>query len=111
MAMINCDTIVTDKVHRGTEEAVLLLLSPYYIIFPALWIHIQLWVYSTCISMSEPAEDWISNPLEGHEPGELGDMEKWWVERQKALELAGYMLRPRYHPDWKPSWTGTGKYL
>jgi hypothetical protein len=61
--------------------------------------------------MSEPAEDWISNPLEGHEPGELGDMEKWWVERQKALELAGYMLRPRYHPDWQPSWTGTKKYF
>ena len=62
--------------------------------------------------MSEPADDWISNPLkgrEGHVPGQLRELEKWWVERQKALELAGYMLRPRYHPDWKPSWIGTKK--
>ena len=24
--------------------------------------------------------------------GELGENEKWWAERQKALEQAGYML-------------------
>ena len=43
------------------------------------------------------------------EPGGLRPYESWWVERQKALEQAGYMLRPRYHPDWKPSWAGTHK--
>jgi hypothetical protein len=59
--------------------------------------------------MSEPAENWVTNPLAGYEPGQLGEMETWWVERQKALELAGYMLRPRYRPDWKPSWIGTNK--
>ncbi|KAH9971406.1 kinase-like domain-containing protein [Lactifluus volemus] len=62
--------------------------------------------------MSEPADDWISNPLkglEGYVPGQLGEMETWWAERQEALELAGYMLRPRYHPNWKPSWIGTKK--
>ena len=41
--------------------------------------------------------------------GEIGGPEAWWVERQKALEQAGYMLRPRYHPDWTPSWAGTNK--
>jgi hypothetical protein len=44
------------------------------------------------------------------EPGGIAPQEAWWVERQKALEQAGYMLRPRYHPDWKPSWAGTDKY-
>jgi hypothetical protein len=44
------------------------------------------------------------------EPGAIGPNETWWVERQEALEQAGYMLRPRYRPGWKPSWTGTDKY-
>jgi hypothetical protein len=37
------------------------------------------------------------------------DGEIWWAERQGALERAGYMLRPRYRPDWKPSWSGTNE--
>ncbi|KAH8989697.1 hypothetical protein EDB92DRAFT_836759 [Lactarius akahatsu] len=41
--------------------------------------------------------------------GEIGGPETWWVERQQALEHAGYMLRPRYRPDWTPSWAGTDK--
>ncbi|KAN0140572.1 Protein kinase-like domain containing protein [Lactarius tabidus] len=41
--------------------------------------------------------------------GEIGGPETWWVERQQALQQAGYMLRPRYHPDWTPSWAGTDK--
>ena len=41
--------------------------------------------------------------------GEIGGPEIWWVERQQALERAGYMLRPRYRPDWTPSWAGTNK--
>jgi hypothetical protein len=41
--------------------------------------------------------------------GELDEVEKWWAERQKALEQAGYMLRPRYHSDRKFSWAGTDK--
>ena len=40
---------------------------------------------------------------------DLWDGESWWAERQEALERAGYMLRPRYRPDWKPSWPGTNK--
>jgi hypothetical protein len=41
--------------------------------------------------------------------GELDENEKWWAERQKALEQAGYMLRPRYHSERKFSWAGTDK--
>jgi len=43
-------------------------------------------------------------------PGEITAAETWWVERQEALEQAGYMLRPRFRPGWKPSWAGTRKY-
>ena len=45
----------------------------------------------------------------GRELGDINSAETWWVERQEALERAGYMLRPRYRPGWKPSWAGTSK--
>jgi hypothetical protein len=46
------------------------------------------------------------------QPGGIDEFERWWVDRQVALEQAGYMLRSRYRPGWKPSWTGTkGFYL
>ena len=42
--------------------------------------------------------------------GEIGGPETWWVENQKALEQAGYMLRPRYRTGWTPSWVTSGKH-
>jgi len=42
-------------------------------------------------------------------PGDIGGGEEWWVERQEALEVVGYMLRPRYRPGWEPSWLATNK--
>ncbi|KAK0502057.1 hypothetical protein EDD18DRAFT_1065378 [Armillaria luteobubalina] len=30
--------------------------------------------------------------------------ELFWVKHQPFLAELGYMLRPRYHPDWHPSW-------
>ena len=44
------------------------------------------------------------------QPGDIHDLERWWVDRQVALEQAGYMLRSRYRPGWRPSWTGTKKF-
>ena len=38
------------------------------------------------------------------EPGEL-----YWRDHYDWLQQRGYMLRPRYKPDWIPSWTGTNK--
>ena len=37
----------------------------------------------------------------------LTTTEREWRDRQPLLERAGYMLRPRYHPEWFPSWKGT----
>jgi hypothetical protein len=36
--------------------------------------------------------------------------EIWWRDHQKWLETKGYMLRPRYRPDWQPSWLTNGEY-
>ncbi|KAI0351964.1 kinase-like protein [Trametes cingulata] len=33
--------------------------------------------------------------------------EVFWRERYRYLEEAGYLLRPRYAPNWEPSWMGT----
>jgi len=41
--------------------------------------------------------------------GSLTTSERGWRNRSKWLEEKGYMLRPRYRPDWKPSWEGTTK--
>jgi len=53
--------------------------------------------------------DFLDNPIPGRQPGGIREAEKWWVERQEALERTGYLLRSRYRPGWKPSWTGTKK--
>lgn len=42
-------------------------------------------------------------------PGELLPEEQFWKEFQPWLLSHGYKLRPRYDPNWKPSWTGTKK--
>ena len=58
--------------------------------------------------MSELPPDFLN--LSGWN-GEIDGPEVWWVEHQESLERAGYMLRPRYRPGWKPSWAGTNKRL
>lgn len=36
----------------------------------------------------------------------LYEREVYWRERYNWLKDCGYLLRPRYHPDWVPSWKG-----
>lgn len=38
-------------------------------------------------------------------PAKLFASERYWRDHQPWLELKGYMLRPRYHPDWAPTFT------
>jgi hypothetical protein len=60
--------------------------------------------------MSQQVIDFLEeNYHVDRELGAINAIEAWWVERQEALEPAGYMLRPRYRADWKPSWEGTKK--
>ena len=37
----------------------------------------------------------------------LAPKELFWQARYLYLEDRGYVLRPRYHPGWKPSWIDT----
>ncbi|KAE9405942.1 hypothetical protein BT96DRAFT_811501 [Gymnopus androsaceus JB14] len=39
------------------------------------------------------------------EPGLHDPSEEWWAGHFVFLKERGYMMRPRYRPDWKPSYT------
>ncbi|KAL4063905.1 hypothetical protein V8B97DRAFT_1989976 [Scleroderma yunnanense] len=43
------------------------------------------------------------------EEGHLAEPEVWWSQHFQWLKDCGYLLRPRYAPDWIPSWQGTNK--
>ncbi|RPD57465.1 kinase-like protein [Lentinus tigrinus ALCF2SS1-7] len=40
---------------------------------------------------------------------DLSPSEHFWQARHSHLKQHGYSLRPRYSPDWKPSWLGTNR--
>ena len=42
-------------------------------------------------------------------PEELDSREVWWRDRYKQLNNYGYLLRPRYSPQWVPSWKTSNK--
>ncbi|EGO22424.1 hypothetical protein SERLADRAFT_473222 [Serpula lacrymans var. lacrymans S7.9] len=42
-------------------------------------------------------------------PGTIRSGELWWCKHYQWLKDVGYLLRPRYSPDWVPSWQGTKK--
>ena len=42
-------------------------------------------------------------------PEELDPREVWWRDRYKTLSDHGYLLRPRYSPQWVPSWKTLNK--
>lgn len=46
---------------------------------------------------------------EEHEPRPevLSPDEIWWQRQYEWLKVSGYLLRPRYDPDWVPSWEGS----
>ncbi|KZV77314.1 hypothetical protein PENSPDRAFT_621715 [Peniophora sp. CONT] len=52
--------------------------------------------------MSPSSTSEASGSTHGREKLYLG--EQWWASRWSWLIESGYTLRPRYHPDWKPSW-------
>ncbi|KIM39299.1 hypothetical protein M413DRAFT_447245 [Hebeloma cylindrosporum] len=47
----------------------------------------------------------MNNPLI---PEDRGEHEMFWVSLQPHLLSRGYKLRPRYDPEWTPSWTKPG---
>ncbi|KAH9954063.1 kinase-like domain-containing protein [Russula dissimulans] len=45
----------------------------------------------------------------GREIGSLFNSEEWWRDHYHHIKLNGYLLRPRYSPDWQQSWKRSGK--
>ncbi|KAH8982637.1 kinase-like domain-containing protein [Lactarius hatsudake] len=43
------------------------------------------------------------------EIGVLFSSELWWRDRYRDIGASGYRLRPRYDPDWQPSWKTSRK--
>ena len=54
---------------------------------------------------TEAAERHAKDTAEGFY--DLFEAEVYWKDRYHFLNHHGYELRPRYHPNWKPSWIGT----
>ncbi|KZT10924.1 uncharacterized protein LAESUDRAFT_644190 [Laetiporus sulphureus 93-53] len=59
------------------------------------------------MSSETPIVDVADEASDAQFPGKLRKGELYWRDRQPWLQEHGYMLRPRYRPDWKPSWIGT----
>ncbi|KAJ2986031.1 hypothetical protein NUW54_g9929 [Trametes sanguinea] len=58
------------------------------------------------VYLSEASVDhYTQSTLKGHYG--LLPAEVFWRDRQQFLYDAGYVLRPRYWPNWQPSWLGT----
>ncbi len=61
-----------------------------------------------------PANTAARNGFAYNEPndrqaGTLVMTERWWRDHYNVISERGYRLRPRYHPQWEPSWFKTGK--
>lgn len=53
--------------------------------------------------------DTTSMPSGQAERSELTSTELFWRDNQPYLMSKGYLLRPRYMPDWVPSWKSKGR--
>lgn len=51
----------------------------------------------------------VFGDLPTNKDGQLTEPELWWSHHYHWLKDSGYLLRPRYAPDWIPSWQGTKK--
>ncbi|GBE87973.1 hypothetical protein SCP_1201990 [Sparassis crispa] len=59
--------------------------------------------YALC--SPERAQFYAEKTRDGHYA--LLESETFWRDRCIFLQQHGYQLRPRYHPNWSPSWLGT----
>ena len=44
-----------------------------------------------------------------NQEGALVTINQWWRDHYNEIAEHGYQLRPRYHPNWEPSWLKSGK--
>ena len=61
--------------------------------------------------MADDTDDQLGGqPEREKDPDALLEYEVWWRDLQPWLQQKGYMLRPRFRPNWIPSWKGTKKF-
>jgi hypothetical protein len=58
--------------------------------------------------MSLRSDPYYNEPRD-RQAGTLVMTERWWRDHYDAISELGYNLRPRYHPQWQPSWVNLGK--
>ncbi|KAL4244330.1 hypothetical protein ABKN59_010149 [Abortiporus biennis] len=58
--------------------------------------------------MAEIADNVPKRPR--FDPTKLLSHEEFWRDHQVWLQQQGYMLRPRYKPDWIPTWESSYPY-
>ncbi|KAH9971368.1 hypothetical protein BGW80DRAFT_1322100 [Lactifluus volemus] len=58
--------------------------------------------------MSLRSDPYYNEPRD-RQAGTLVMTERWWRDHYNAISELGYKLRPRYHPQWQPSWVNLGK--
>ncbi|KAI9432584.1 kinase-like domain-containing protein [Lactarius indigo] len=61
------------------------------------------------MSASTARDTFAYNEPNNRQAGTLVMTERWWGDRYDDIAERGYMLRPRYRPQWEPSWLKTGK--
>ena len=49
--------------------------------------------------------------LPGLTNDDLFGSEQWWKDQYEDICDSGFQLRPRYHPNWVPSWKASGKFF
>ena len=54
--------------------------------------------------MSTTANTYAYSESPNRKAGTLVTTERWWRDRYDEIASRGYELRPRYHPQWQPSW-------
>ncbi|KAG6809343.1 hypothetical protein H0H92_000634 [Tricholoma furcatifolium] len=55
-------------------------------------------------------ENFVVPGFEHPENGELTETEVFWRKYSQKFQDHGYTVRPRYRPDWIPSWWNTSKH-
>jgi len=88
------------------------------------WVHVYTMFILTCLlalvrvfalTMTPPDRDALTDMTSPDsrrtetQPSNLRRTEVFWSKHYNWLEDCGYLLRPRYRPEWIPSWQGTSK--
>jgi hypothetical protein len=61
------------------------------------------------MSLHPPYNSGSHDESRDRQAGFLVVTELWWRDHYNEITELGYKLRPRYHPQWQPSWLKSRK--